>query len=192
MNKSEARRKMIAYLKKRNIAFFEHLHDGGSCIVMVFEDYTTCPNSILESSIYFWDTCMETRVYFSENASGWIKERSDDLADMYRLMNFINARIWPFSHDGIGGKLYAPHHLQTPRFYITEDGCYDLTATTVIDYDHYEMAPMETEDYCTATIPELMSKLSLPIFLLLTKEITVEKAITLIKREIGGIKNEIR
>lgn len=184
LNKTEARRKMTAYLKERNIKFFEHLHDGDSCIVMAFTGYTTCPDSTLECSIEFYESCMECRVYFTENASGWIKKRSDDLLDMYRLLNFINARVWPFSHDGLGGKLYAPHHLQTPRIYITEDGNYDLTATTVIDYDHYEMAPLETEDYCTTTIPELMSKLSLPIFLLLMKEIIVEEAITLIKRDL--------
>ena len=64
------------------------------------------------------------------------------------------------------------------------DEYYDITATTVIDYDHYEMAPLETEDYCTATIPELMSKLSLPIFLLLMKKVTIDEAITLIKRDV--------
>lgn len=53
-------------------------------------------------------------------------------------------------------------------------------------YDHYDMAPLETEDYCTATIPELMSKLSIPIFLLLMKEITVEEAIILIKKDVLG------
>lgn len=184
MNKTEARRKMITYLKERNIKYFEHLHDGDNSILMDFEGYTTCPDKVLECSIEFLDTCMETRVFFTENASSWIKERSDDLADMYRLMNFINARVWPFSHDGIGGKLYSAHHLQTPRIYITEDEYYDITATTFIDYDHYEMAPLETEDYCTATIPELMSKLSLPIFLLLMKNVTVEEAITLIKRDV--------
>ena len=135
-------------------------------------------------SIEFLDTFMETRVFFTKNASSWIKERSEDLADMYRLLNFISARVWPFSHDGLEGKLYAPHHLQTPRIYITEDGYYDLTATTVIDYDHFEMAPLETEDYCTATIPELMSKLSLPMFFLLMKKVTVEDAINLIKRDV--------
>lgn len=50
--------------------------------------------------------------------------------------------------------------------------------------DHFEMAPLETEDYCTATIPELMSKLSLPMFLLLMKEVTVEVAIDLIKKDV--------
>ena len=44
------------------------------------------------------------------------------------------------------------------------------------------MAPLETEDYCNATIPELMSKLSLPMFFLLMKKVTVEGAINFIKR----------
>jgi hypothetical protein len=103
---------------------------------------------------------------------------------VYRLLNYINAEVWPFTHDGLGGELYAPHHLQTPRFYITEDGNYDLTATTVIDYDHFEMAPLETEDYCTAAIPELMDKLSLPLFFTLGHKISVQEAIAIIKRDV--------
>ena len=80
--------------------------------------------------------------------------------------------------------LYETRHLQTPRFYITEDGNYDLTATTLIDYDHFEMAPLETEDYCTAAIPELMNKLSIPMFLLLNKRISVDESIAIIEREV--------
>lgn len=180
MNKTEARRQVTAYLKERNVKYLEHLN----CIVVVFDGYTTCPDSALECSIYFHDSYMESRVYFTENSSTWIKKRSDDLADMYRLMNFINARVWPFSHDGIGGKLYAPQHLNTSRIYITEDGKYDLTATTVIDYDIFELAPLEVEDYCTVAIPELMSELSLPIFFLLLEKINLERAIYLIKKDV--------
>ena len=184
MNQIEAKREFTAYLKERNIKYLEHIHNGESCIVMAFTGYETCPDGVLESSIKFFETCMECRVYFTANASGWIKKRAGDLSDMYRLLNFINARVWPFTHDGVGGSLYAAHHLQTPRFYITEDQNYDLTATTVIDYDHYDLAPLETEDYCTAAIPELMAKLSLPLFFLLLKKVTVDEAIELIKRDV--------
>ncbi|MBM7543711.1 hypothetical protein JOC59_000411 [Weissella beninensis] len=183
MNKHAAKRKFLYYLKEKNVHYFEHLHSGESSIVMVLTGYTTCPDSVLECSIKFFDTCMENRVYYTENGSGWIKARAGDLSDIYRLLNFINARVWPFSQDGLGGELYKAHHLQTPRIYITEDENYDITATTVIDYDHYDMTPLEIEDYCTATIPELMSKLSPIFFFLLMKEITVDEAVYLIKRD---------
>lgn len=184
MNKKEVKRMFITYLKERNIKFHEHLSDGDTSIYMILTGYEKCPDKALECSIFFFDSCMEVRVYFTQNAAKWISEKSDDLSDMYRLLNYINARVWPFTHDGLGGELYEPHHLQTPRFYITEDGNFDLTATTAIDYDQFEMAPLETEDYCTATIPELMNNLSLPLFLLLEHEISVEDSITLIKREV--------
>jgi hypothetical protein len=127
---------------------------------------------------------MEVRVYYNANTAKWISEKAGDLSEVYRLLNYINATVWPFTHDGLGGELYAPHHLQTPRFYITEDGNYDLTATTVIDYDHFEMAPLETEDYCTVAIPELMDKLSIPLFFVLEHKISVEEAIAMIKRDV--------
>lgn len=184
MNKNEAKRRFIGYLKGRNIKYLEQINDNESSIVMAIAGYERCPNSALECSIYFFDACMQCQVYFTENASGWISERADVLSDMYMLLNFINARVWPFTHDGMGGKLYKSHHLQTPRFYITEDSHYDLTATTVIDYDYYSMAPLETEDYCTATIPALMDKLSLPLFFVLMKKISVDEGIELIKRDV--------
>ncbi len=184
MNKKEAKCMFITYLKERNIKFHEHLDDGNVSIYMLLTGYQKCPDEVLECSIFFFDSCMETRVYFNANAAKWISERADDLSNMYRLLNYINAQVWPFTHDGVGGELYETHHLQTPRFYITEDGNYDLTATTVIDYDHFEMAPLETEDYCTAAIPELMDKLSLPLFFVLMKKITVEDGIELIKKDV--------
>lgn len=183
MNKKEAKHKFTTYLNERNIHFHEHLNENPR-ICMLLTGYEKSPDNTLGLSISFFDTCMEVRVYFSDNANGWIKKRAAELFDIYRLLNYTNAVVWPFTHDGVGGELYQPHHLQTPRFYITEDGNYDLTATTLIDYDHYEMAPLETEDYCTVALPELMDKLSLPFFLLLMKEISVEHAITLIEREV--------
>ncbi len=33
---------------------------------------------------------------------------------------------------------------------MTEDGCFDITLTTIICNDFYEVAPLETEDYITA------------------------------------------
>lgn len=180
VNKTEAKKKIIAYLKERNIQYFEHVHVGGSCIVVLLTGYSQCPDSALEVSFDFFDNGMECRVYYTESGSGWIKERADDLSDLYRLMNFINARVWPATPDGYG----VFHHLYTPRVYITEDGNYDITAATAIDYDHYELAALETEDYCTAAIPELMAKLSTPIFFVLLKEMTVRDAIAYIKEVI--------
>lgn len=184
MNRKEAKHMFISYLKERNIKYHEHLDNGVLNIYMLLTGYEKCPDKVLECNIFFFDSCMEARVYYNANANAWIKEKADDLSDMYRLLNYVNAMVWPFTHDGLGGELYEPHHLQTPRFYMTEDGEFDMTATTVIDYDHFEMAPLETEDYCTAAIPELMDKLSLPFFLLLGKKITVNESIAIIEREV--------
>lgn len=184
MNKKEAKRMFMTYLKERNINYHEHLDTGDTSIYMLLTGYDKCPDKVLECSIFFLDSCMEVRVYFNDNANDWINKRSDELSNIYRLLNYINAMVWSFTHDGIGGELYSPHHLQTPRFYITEEGYFDFTATTVIDYDHFEMAPLETVDYCTAAIPGLMNKLSLPFFFLLMKEISVDDAISLIERDV--------
>lgn len=80
--------------------------------------------------------------------------------------------------------MYFPHHLHTPRFYLTEDGGYDLTSTTVIDYDYFEVAPLETEDFITAALPELLDKLSIPVFSLILGEWSIDESIKYIKEKI--------
>ena len=67
---------------------------------------------------------------------------------------------------------------------MTEDGCYDITATIVIPYDFYEVAQLETEDYLTACIPELMDNLSVVIFGLLLEQFSIEEAINFVKTEV--------
>lgn len=184
MTNKEAKRRVISYLKERGIKCQEYLSEGSSCVVIVLDGYENCPDQMLECSMVFFNTGMENRCYFTENAASWISERKENLSNIYRLLNFINARVWPSIHDGIGGNLYVTHYLNTPRFYITEDHHYDLTATSVINYDILEMAPLETMDYITAALPELMNRLSIPLFLVLLGKLTPEEGIVQIKKEI--------
>ena len=124
---------------------------------------------------------MEVRTYFTEMGSNICKDNKNNLPDVYRLMNYLNARIWPVTDDGCGGTLYKPYYLYTPRFYITEDDCCDITMTFVVPYDFYAIAPLETEDYITATCPELLNALSPAIFSVILGNFTVNQAITYIK-----------
>lgn len=184
MNKMEAKNTVIKYLKERNIHFYEHVSEGAGSLVLALPGYDRCPNSELECCFYFYRTCLEARVYYTESASQWIAERPERLSDMYRLLNFIGARVWPFNHDGIGGELYSAHHLVTPRIYITEDGYYDLTSTMLIDYDIFDMAPLEVCDTITVSIPALMDELSTPLFSVLLEKLNLDDAISYIKREL--------
>ncbi len=68
---------------------------------------------------------------------------------------------------------------------MTEDECFDITITTFINYDFYEVAPLETEDYITAYCPDLLDKLSLAIFPLLSGKITLQQAMQCID-ELSG------
>ena len=77
-----------------------------------------------------------------------------------------------------------PSCLYTPRIYLTEDGGYDITLTSVIPYDFYELAPLETEDYITACCPELLNGLSPAIFGVLLGNLDVEQAIQYVRKNI--------
>ena len=97
-----------------------------------------------------------------------------------RVINFINARVY-LACGALNG-LYEPHTLYTPRMYVTEEGYFDITVTTIINYDFVEVAPIETFDYITCYNPELLDRLAYPIFGVLIGSITEEEAIVYIKQ----------
>ncbi len=118
----------------------------------------------IESCIWWYDESAEVRVYFNEIGAKFCKEYPQNYNELYRLLNFINARIWVQGSDFSGGSLYKSSNLYNPRIYITEDGCYDITMTFTMPYDFYEVAPLESEDFITATLPDLLNRLSPTIF----------------------------
>ena len=66
---------------------------------------------------------------------------------------------------------------------ITTNDFYDITITTIINYDFWEVAPIETADYMTAYCPELLDWLALPVFGVLFGQITCDEAVMFIKEK---------
>lgn len=176
MTKENAQIRLYTYLKSHFINFEADICDGIQRFTMVFKNCENCPDKILESCIYFYQDCMEIKTYFNQNAANWCKEYQENLPLVIRLLNHINATVWMCSTDGAGGRLYAPSTLYAPRIFITENDCFDITLTTLINYDFYNIAPLETEDYITATCPDLLNQLSLAIFPLLLGKIDLQQA----------------
>lgn len=179
MTKNEVYDIITYYLKAHCIKFHEDVYENTKRITMAYKGYSNCPNNIIEGCLYFYSDCMECRVYYTELGSD-ICKNSAHQADLYRLLNYINACVWPCTSDGFDGEDRTPY-LYTPRIYVTEDACYDITATSMIPYDFYEILPILTGDYITACIPELMNKLSPAIFGLLTGKMTIENAIAYVE-----------
>lgn len=174
---------MLSYLKSHFIHCHQDFSDGIERITMVYSGYGNCPDNTLESCIYFFTNYMECRVYYNENASSFCRD-SNHHSELMRLLNYINATVWPCGLDSIGGTLYKTSHLYAPRIYMTEDDCYDITMTFIVPYDFYEVAPLETADFLTACIPELLDNLSPAIFLLLLGKINLDTAINFVKRDV--------
>lgn len=172
---------MLSYLKSHFIHFYQDVSGDIGRITMSYSGYENCPDKTLESCIYFFTNCMECRVYYTKNASNYCRD-SNHQSELMRFLNYINATVWPCGADGIGGTLYKTSQLYAPRIYMTEDGCYDITMTFIVPYDFYEIAPLETADFLTACIPELLDNLSPSIFLLLLGKIKLDDAIRLVKR----------
>ena len=176
---------IVNYLKSHNIYFETDVSDDIPHLTMLFKNCDRCPGRITEGSIYFYEDCMEVRVYYSELGTQICNE-SKNLFDFYRLMNYLNALIWPCVTDGRGRTLYRSEHLVSPRFIASEDGRNDITTIMAIPYSHFTMDALQIEDYITAALPNLLDSLSAPIFLLLAGRINVEEAIEMIETEIHG------
>ena len=85
--------------------------------------FENSPGKSIESCIWWYDEAAEVRVYFNEIGAKFCKEYPQDYNELYRLLNFINARIWVQGSDFSGGSLYKSSNLYKPRIYMTEDGC---------------------------------------------------------------------
>lgn len=70
----------------------------------------------------------------------------------------------------------------SPRFYMTEDGCNDISATIMMDKDL--VAPLEIEDYVTVALPWLMDRPSFYIFDVVVGNMNAVRAIHVVRRDI--------
>lgn len=176
---------VTSYLKLHNLYFEIDQIEGIPRITMVFKNCDRCPDYITEGCIWFYEDFMEVRVYYSKLA-GEICQKSKYMPELYRLMNYINARLWVGVSDGMEGALYQSQYLISPRFYVTEDEMQDITATMLIPYTHFELDMLEMEDFITVALPGLLDDLSIPVFLLLEGRINAEEAIDMVRGDIIG------
>ena len=66
---------------------------------------------------------------------------------------------------------------------MTEDGCCDITLTFTLPYDFYEVAPLESEDFITATLPDLLNRLSPAIFFAILGKWSADEAVLFLKNQ---------
>ncbi len=181
MTKKEAIKNFTDYLKLHHIPHVTDIDNGCLRFTMVY-DAENAPNHSVESCIWFYDDDIaEARCYYTDMGAT-ICKNSKHNDSLLRLLNFINARVFLNSGDGYG--LYDPHMLYNPRIYVTEDGCFDITVTTIINYDFWEITPVETADYITVYCPELLDRLAPSVFGVLLGKFTVDEAINYIQQKI--------
>ena len=179
----------VSYLKNRNIYYEEDLLEGVPRITMAFTGFEHCPSERVEACVYFHKDSIEARLYYAHPGPEAVSE-SEHISDLYRLLNWVNAMLFPKNMDNADGTVYAPSYLVTPRFFLTEDGCNDITAMVVMDNDFFAFAPLEMEDYITVALPWLMGELAPYIFGVLFGNINVEYVIKLIQCHILGAAEE--
>ncbi len=180
MTKMDAVKGFATYLKNHNIRHIKDFDDG---VVRYTMQYMAenAPEKYVESCIWFYEDNAEVRAYYNQ-AGANICKASEHRNSLLELLNFINARV--FLECGDWNGLYESHMLYTPRMYLTVDGFYDIAITTIIDYDFWEVAPIETADYMTAYCPELLDKLAIPVFNVLKGQMSSDEAIVFIKEKI--------
>lgn len=180
MTKKDVIKNLKEYLDNYNISYETTVDNG--CIQLRMAFFAdNAPDRHVESCIWFYKDFAELRCYYN-SLGAQICKNSKYKSRLLRLINFINSRVYLACGDPNG--LYEPHTLYTPRLYMTEDDCFDITVTSMINYDFVEVAPIETFDYITSYNPELLDCLAYPIFGVLFGTITEEDAIAYIKQNI--------
>lgn len=174
MKRKDVINNLSNYLKAHNIEYESRIDIGCPEITMCLAA-ENAPSRCVESCIWFYEDGAEARAYYA-NPGPQICRESSNRVELLYLLNFINAGVFLACSDGADGAIYQPQMLYTPRIYLSEDLHYDIVMTTMIHYDFYELAPLETADYLTAYCPELLDKLSWPIFNLLSGQITLNLA----------------
>lgn len=182
MNKKAAVKKLTDYLKRYNIYFKSSIDNGVQQITMVYH-VEDVPGKCIESCIWFYNDDAEVRAYYSAEGAEICSE-SEHRGKLLSLLNYINARV--FLSCGNPAGLYEPHMLYTPRMYMTEDGRFDITITTIINYDFWEITPVETADYITIYCPEFLERLTYSIFGVLLGKISLDEAKEEIRKNILG------
>lgn len=187
MNKRESMEKKIRYfLMSRFIDYIvDYDEDGHERFTMIHTTTTRNSCSITtESCVYFYKNVMEWKTYYSDDSETGTEffKKSNHKADLMFLINFINSAVWVCPADGMNGELYQPTPLFSPRLYIDEYE--DLSMTTLIPYDFFEIAPLETLDFVSASVPNLMLDLLPTILGLLLGKYDLNTSINLIKKDI--------
>lgn len=128
----------------------------------------------IEGELFFYNSSLETRCFYGEEVSKCLREMSDTTRyELLKLTNFINAYVFP------------PYIPFTPRFYMTADGYYDLTVTTIIPYSMLdEDSEDEIGEYITRYCPKLLDQLAIPLFSVYAVGECAENAIDYIKHYI--------
>lgn len=168
------------YLKRNQILHKFSIDSGVQQITMTYTA-ENAPGRYVEGCIWWYEDSAEVRAYYSSMGAN-ICGGSEHKDGLLRLLNFINARV--FLSCGNASGLYEPHMLYTPRIYLTEDGCSDITITTMVNYDFWEVAPVETADYITMYCPELLDRLSPAIFSVLLGRMDSDQAVRYVKKEL--------
>ena len=185
MNSLEAQAKFSSYLKKNGINYLSDIDDGASRYTMVYKGMDMSPGDVLESCIWWKQNSAEVRIYYCEVGAKLCSENPQNHPELFRFFNYIAGYLWLKGTDFAGGSLYLSEDMYNPRIYMTEDGEFDITMTFLVNYDFYEVAQLETEDFITATCPYIMNSLSYYIFSIVLGKISADEAIDCLEQSIS-------
>jgi len=174
MNKAEIRKSILQYLKQYNLNY-RLINDSNqvrrlSDLDTIYLYYNVQVPGGIESDIRLYEERMQIRAYYSPTVCEMCDDEEKEI-NLHRIINYINANVY---FEG----------LYTPRLYYSTDDNSDIVITTVIPYDFFELAPIETMEYITGYYPEFLEKFAVPIILLLLDEMRYEEAAGYIRKEI--------
>ena len=184
MNRIEIRRRVVEHLKTHHIQYMDDFNSpcGHERLLLNFVNRDNAPGETIEATFILHNEWIESQAYYNQVGSILCK-RSDHIPELYRVLNYINARVLLTYGDTSGNGLYSPTILYTPRINLSEGQSFNIQITTIVNNDFFTLTPVETLDYLTEFQPEFLNILAPPIFGLLDGILTPEMAIRQIKHD---------
>ena len=145
-------------------------HDNGCPRVDLVIMSDTVPGEFVQGRVCFYNCIADVRVSYNSIGAD-ICRKSEYKAELYRLLNYINA----YTVAVVNPKGYLMTY--TPRIFMNEaDGCI-ITVSAAVGYDSWRSRRSMTDLFISEYLPKLLEFLSPYIFGVLKGEMTAEDAI---------------
>ena len=135
-------------------------------------------NLYIEGCIHWYPEVARVNTYYSAAGAMVVAKNKDNLAALFRVLNYISSEVWPLVDDTTGiDYYYTPTLLYSPRIFVTEDDNYDICMSFLFHYNFLDVMELQTWDFILHCCPYLMQSWAPSLFNVIQGHISTGRAI---------------